>query len=89
MGAKSSSWFLYPRTKGRVEEAAKEIKDLPILAIHRAGMLFDRENDERMGEKILGAFRKVLPGIQSKDMGKAMLEHAIYSINGQKEGEKF
>ena len=77
-GAKASSWFLYMRTKGEVERDIAKL-GYPHLAIHRPGLLTNRDNDERIGEKI---FSKVpfITKIDSPDMGLAMLDHAIQSI---------
>ncbi len=43
-GAKASSWFLYMKTKGRVEQAIAEL-GYPKYVIHRPGLLLHREND--------------------------------------------
>ena len=50
VGASSSSWFLYPRTKGRVEEAVSAVK-IPIVTIFRPGLLLNRDKP-RFVEKL-------------------------------------
>lgn len=70
--------FLYMRTKGRVEADCKAL-DLPQLTIYRPGLLMHRRNDKRLGETILSC----IPGmtkIESADMGKAMIEHAVHVV---------
>ena len=63
------------RTKGEVE---RDISTLGYqnLAIHRPGLLEDRDNDKRIGEKILSVI-PFITKIPSSDMGLAMLDHAI------------
>jgi oxidoreductase len=41
IGADSKAWFLYPRTKGEVENELKA-KKLPLLSILRPGLLEER-----------------------------------------------
>jgi len=76
-GAKASSWFLYMRTKGEVERDIAKL-GYPHLAIHRPGLLANRDNDKRTGEKIAN-FIPFITKIESADMGLAMLDHAIVS----------
>jgi len=70
IGASKDSWFLYMKTKGRVEEDLKA-QNLPYLSIFRPGVLLNRRNDERFGEKILAALH-LGPRIESKDVAKAL-----------------
>ena len=74
-GGNVNSMFLYMRTKGRVEVACKEI-GLRQLTIYRPGLLLNRRNDNRIGEKI-GSWVPFITKIESADMGKAMVEHAV------------
>jgi hypothetical protein len=67
--------FLYMKTKGRVEQALKDLK-LSQLSIYRPGLLLNRRNDSRVGEKI-GSWIPFITKIESADMGKAMVEHAV------------
>lgn len=74
-GASASSWFLYMKTKGEVERDIAKL-GYQNLAIHRPGLLLNRDNDDRIGEKI---FAKVpfVTKIESSDVGLAILDHAI------------
>jgi uncharacterized protein YbjT (DUF2867 family) len=74
-GADATSMFLYMKTKGRVEQALKDLK-LSQLSIYRPGLLLNRRNDSRVGEKI-GSWIPFITKIESADMGKAMVEHAV------------
>lgn len=74
-GADATSIFLYMKTKGRVEQALKDLK-LSQLSIYRPGLLLNRRNDSRVGEKI-GSWIPFITKIESADMGKAMVEHAV------------
>ena len=77
-GSDQRSMFLYMRTKGRVEAACKEV-GLQQLTIYRPGLLMHRRNDKRIGETILSCVPGVTK-IESADMGKAMIEHAVHVV---------
>jgi len=51
-GSNPNSWFLYPETKGRVEEAVKKL-DFSSYYIYRPGLLITERQESRMGEKVL------------------------------------
>ena len=51
-GSNTNSWFLYLKTKGRMEESAKE-EAFEYTSIFRPGLL-DRGADKRFGEKLTG-----------------------------------
>jgi len=70
IGANPKSWFLYPKTKGQVEEALKSLK-LPQLSILQPGILLNRQNDDRFGEKI-AAIIPFAPKIESRDVARAL-----------------
>ena len=80
-GADATSMFLYMRTKGRVENACREV-GLPQLTIYRPGLLLNRRGDSRFGEKV-GAWIPGLSKIESADMGREMIEHAVAMCNIQ------
>lgn len=65
------------RTKGEVE---RDIKKLGYnhLSISKPGLLLNRDNDSRIGEKI-GSVIPFITKIESSDVGLAMLDHAITS----------
>jgi len=48
-GSNTSSWLLYTSTKGKVEEAAKQL-NFPRLCIYRPGLLVCEREESRMGE---------------------------------------
>ena len=79
VGASASSWFLYMKTKGEIENAITALK-LPYLCIFRPGLLRNRDNDARFGEKI-AHYIPFLGGIESVMMGAAMLKHVILRWN--------
>lgn len=60
MGSDAKSWFLYPKTKGEVEEGLK-LKGLNLLSIFKPGLLRNRR-DARTVEKIFGII-PFAPGI--------------------------
>ena len=79
-GADPTSWFFYMKTKGEVERDIKKV-GIQHLAIYKPGLLMNRDNDSRVGEKI-GSFIPFISKIESADVGLAMLDHAIKaSIN--------
>ena len=80
VGGDSSSWFLYMKTKGEVEDALKKMDDINHISIFKPGAIMNRENDKRFGESLL----KIVPfvsRIESNDVGKCLrmeaeLQHA-------------
>ena len=69
--ASKDSWFLYSRVKGEAEEECLK-KNVNYVSILRPGIILNRENDDRLGEKII-AYIPFLPKITSKDIAMAML----------------
>ena len=67
-GADPSGWLLYTKTKGRVERDIAAVNAGLGLTIYRPGLLLNRRNDDRFGEKI-GAYVPFMPKIESRDMG--------------------
>lgn len=78
MGSKSSSMFLYMKTKGRVEEACTSV-GIKSLVIYKPGLITDRDNDFRLGEKI-GEFVPFIDKISAANLANSMLLHSIHSI---------
>eukprot|EP00049_Salpingoeca_infusionum_P013043 m.243188 g.243188 ORF g.243188 m.243188 type:complete len:261 (+) comp15341_c0_seq1:65-847(+) len=74
-GASSSSWFLYMRVKGEIEEAVKAMA-FQSLDIFRPGML-GRGEAARPVEKFFGVFTSVL---KTPLLAAAMLSTAIDAI---------
>lgn len=78
-GANPNSWFFYFKTKGQAEEGLREIK-LPHLSIFRPGLLVDRRNEDRTGEKLL-SYIPLIQKIQVREVARAQrieaeLQHA-------------
>ena len=71
-GASSSSWFLYPKTKGEIEDAVRNA-GFARAEIFRPGLL-DR-GDERRANESLGLF--FLSGLPVKRLAMAMLRSAF------------
>lgn len=69
IGASSTSWFLYPRTKGEVEAELSK-KGLNMLSIFRPGLLNHRK-DARFVEKI-ASFIPFMPKIESSDLARCL-----------------
>ena len=84
MGANKDSWFLYPKTKGRIEEDLKALK-LSNLSIFRPGFLLNRRNDDRLVEKIFSAI-PIGPRIEVRDVAKGLrIEAELQHKNPQLE----
>jgi oxidoreductase len=69
-GANSKSWFLYFRTKGKADEECLK-KNIPYISILRPGLIKNRDNDSRCGEKVF-AYVPFLDKITSVDLAKAL-----------------
>lgn len=80
VGASSSSWFNYTKTKGLAEEALIALK-FERLAIFRPGML-DRGDASRSNEKFAKFFMSSLP---VKTLGLVLFEVAMDTEKFQKE----
>ena len=77
MGAKSSSVFLYMKTKGRVEEAVTSV-GIKSLVLYKPGLITDRDNDFRLGEKI-GEFVPFIDKISAAKLASSMPCSALSS----------
>ena len=80
LGAKANSWTLYPQTKGKAEEA---IKDLGFnrVSIYRPGLLITERSESRMLESSMQCIagfldRSSKASIKCDDLGKAMVFNA-------------
>ena len=71
MNEDKTSWFLYSRVKGEAEEEMLK-KNVPYISIARPGIILNRDNDDRFGEKVV-QWVPFIPKISSKDIAKAML----------------
>jgi len=72
VGASSSSWFLYPKTKGEIEDIVKAAK-FARTGIFRPGLL-NRGDEARGNEKFVLVFTNGLP---VKKLGMAMIRFAF------------
>jgi len=80
-GAQADRWALYPSTKGKAEEAVKEL-DFARTSIYRPGLLITERQESRSLEKFgqwvagfLDTSFKV--SIKTEDLAKAMVFNAI------------
>jgi len=81
--ASKDSWFLYSRVKGEAEEECLK-KNVNYISIHQPGIILNRDNDDRFGEKII-AYIPFFPKITSKDIAMAMLVDDLEYQRGKKE----
>ena len=81
--ASKDSWFLYSRVKGEAEEECLK-KNVNYVSILRPGIILNRDNDDRWGEKVI-AYVPFLPKITSKDIAMSMLVDDLEYQKGKKE----
>ena len=81
--ASKDSWFLYSRVKGEAEEECLK-KNVNYISILRPGIILNRDNDYRLGEKVI-AYIPFLPKITSKDIAMSMLVDDLEYQKGNKE----
>ena len=77
------SWFLYSRVKGEAEDECLK-KNVNYISILKPGIILNRDNDDRFGEKII-AYMPFYPKITSKDIAMAMLVDDLEYQKGNKE----
>ena len=81
--ASKDSWFLYSRVKGEAEEECLK-KNVNYVSILKPGIILNRDNDDRIGEKII-AYIPFLPKITSKDIAMYMIMDDLEYQQGKKE----
>ena len=81
--AAKDSWFLYSRVKGEAEDECLK-KNVNYISILKPGIILNRDNDDRFGEKII-AYMPFYPKITSKDIAMAMLVDDLDYQKGNKE----
>ena len=81
--ASKDSWFLYSRVKGEAEEECLK-KNVNYISILRPGIILNRDNDDRFGEKVI-SYIPFLPKITSKDIAMSMLVDDLEYQRGKKE----
>lgn len=74
--ANASSWFLYLRVKGQADEEVLK-QDLSCVSVLRPGMILDRDNDFRFGEK-LARYVPFLDKISALNLGRAIVLHDLF-----------
>jgi oxidoreductase len=74
-GADPKSWFLYMKTKGRADEECLR-RNITSKNIFRPGLIMDRDNDDRTGEKIL-SWVPFIPKITSTDLARAIYNNSV------------
>ena len=73
-GTSSKSCFLYLKTKGECEDELKKM-DFPNISVYRPGIILNRDNDYRFGEK-LASWIPFIDKIKSSDIAKGMIKDA-------------
>jgi len=79
-GANANSWFLYPKTKGQIEEAVKGLK-FPKTSIYRPPLL-ERKEDARFVEKI---FAPILTSMDVAIAARAMFNNTLKNLQSQEQ----
>jgi oxidoreductase len=74
-GANANSCFLYLRVKGQADEELMK-EDINCISVHRPGIIKDRDNDSRIGEKIV-KYVPFLDKIFSKSLAEAIVKQDI------------
>ena len=67
-----NSWFLLWRVKGETEEELKKRKIIKKISVFHCGILLERDNDSRFGERLAG-YIPFMEKISVKQVAKAML----------------
>ena len=85
LGANSRSLSFYSRTKGRMEDAVKQL-GFPSLSILRPSLLLGERKEKRFMEDLAKPFAKFLPksfrGIEGFHVAKAMVELSLQKHPG-------
>jgi oxidoreductase len=82
VGANANSWFLYMRVKGRVEEELKK-SGIKKLSIFRPGIITNRDNDVRCGEKFAACFTCCFASISSRELAQGIYNESLTSLSNQ------
>ena len=75
-GSNKDSWFLYPSTKGKVEEAVKEL-EFPRLSIYRPGFLKCDRVEKRSGEELIRWVAGMIDKANSWSIPTSMVAQAM------------
>jgi len=82
MGADKHSWFLYPSTKGKIEEETKALQFKRLL-IFRPGML-KRNDPDRFFENLFG---KIMPTVDIGKLGALMVKETLLAHETESAGD--
>jgi len=85
-GSNKDSWFLYPQTKGQVEDAVGKL-GFERLSIYRPGLLLCDRVEQRTTEKMLRWVASWFPGssswaISTKMVAEAMVKTSLSPVTG-------
>jgi len=79
-GSNKDSWFLYPSTKGKVEEAVKEL-NFPRLSIYRPGLLKCEREESRSGEGLIRWIANMIDSANSWSISTSMVAQAMVATS--------
>jgi len=79
-GSNKDSWFLYPSTKGKVEEAVKEL-EFPRLTIYRPGLLKCDRVEKRSGEEMIRWVANMIDKANSWSIPTSMVAQAMVATS--------
>jgi oxidoreductase len=83
MGSNANSWFLYPQTKGQVENECMQL-GFNKLTIYRPGLLFTPRDEKRTFEAIVQAITPVKLGMPVETLGKLFVQHTVANLETPK-----
>jgi oxidoreductase len=74
-GANPTSWFMYLKVKGQADEECMN-KNIPCVSIFRPGLITDRDNDDRLVEKMF-SWVPFIDKVKSVDLALAQMKDDI------------
>ena len=88
-GSDKNSFFLYPSTKGKAEEAVKSM-DFDRVSVYRPGLLMCDRQESRAGEKLMRCVAGWVDtsqrfSITTDLLGKAMVVNSFKKLEGKTE----
>jgi len=79
-GSNKDSWFLYPGTKGKVEEAVREL-EFPRLTIYRPSLLKCARQENRTGEGLIRWIAEMIDKANSWSIPTSMVAQAMVATS--------
>jgi len=79
-GSNKDSWFLYPSTKGKAEEAVK-LLEFPRLTIYRPGLLKCDRQESRTGEALIRWVAETIDKANSWSIPTSMVAQAMVATS--------